>query len=341
MTEKIEKNMMRERAKPMKPITDEMWKEVNEHNRFIFNEYFASASDLSIDTIKQYKSALKIFFWWVNMTLGNIPLYKIKKRHFLQYMTFLTNHGLSSSGLNLKKYALSSLCNFVEMNIIDDRDFEKDYERFRHLTRGAKPVPKNKVYDKIPVTKEEYNKLIEILLEKENYLGLAWTATAFNVGARRSEITQFKTEILDYDFKVDSKGEEQNYILTHYVRGKGASRDGKPVRYMINNEALKYMKMWVEHRDYDSEYIFNTKYDGKIKPVSRSWANSFCQNVLSYIAGRRINPHLFKASCITYLLETGKSMKAVSKHVAQHNQTSTTENFYDLRSDEDEMNSIF
>ena len=63
--------------------------------------------------------------------------------------------------------------------------------------------------------------------------------------------------------------------------------------------------------------------------------------VLSPIVKRRINPHLFKSSCITYLLEKGVDLKVVSKYVAQHNDTSTTSNFYDLRDFEEEKNKIF
>ena len=81
---------------------------------------------------------------------------------------------------------------------------------------------------------------------------------------------------------------------------------------MINLEALKYMKLWVENRPYESEYIFAVKYGGEIKPISETWANALCQNVLSEICGRRINPHLFKASCVTYLLESGVELSLVS-----------------------------
>ncbi|AIK46770.1 hypothetical protein DJ95_1612 [Bacillus atrophaeus subsp. globigii] len=40
--------------------------------------------------------------------------------------------------------------------------------------------------------------------------------------------------------------------------------------------------------------------------MSESWADDFCSDVLTDILSRRINPHLFKASCITYLLEVKK-----------------------------------
>ena len=164
---------------------------------------------------------------------------------------------------------------------------------------------------------------------------MAWVATAFNTGARRSEIIQFKTEILNYPML-----EGQNYVMSHTVMGKGRA-GGKPVEYMINTEVLKYMKLWIEKRDYEHEYIFTTKYDGKIDKMSESWANTFCSDVLSDIIGRRINPHIFKASAITNLLEQGVPMNLVSKYVAQHNDISTTQSFYDLRDFEEEKGQIF
>jgi integrase len=122
--------------------------------------------------------------------------------------------------------------------------------------------------------------------------------------------------------------------------GKGSS-GGKPLRYMVNKDALHYMRLWVENRKYESEYIFVTKYAGVIKPISRNWANRFCKEILSPILKKRVHPHMFKASCITHLLEIGKDLKLVSKYVAQHENTSTTSGFYDLRSFEEEKNSIF
>ncbi|MCO8148472.1 hypothetical protein NHM07_07830 [Bacillus subtilis] len=48
---------------------------------------------------------------------------------------------------------------------------------------------------------------------------------------------------------------------------------------MINFEALKYMRLLVENRGYESEYIFSTKYGGEVKQASKSWAGYFCSNV--------------------------------------------------------------
>ncbi|MGZ9868112.1 tyrosine-type recombinase/integrase [Priestia endophytica] len=333
MSKRIEKNMLRERAKPLPEVTDERWSKVNDDYRMLVEE-FISVQNHSPQTKKQYISGLKQFGWYICDSMNNKPLYKITKRDVLRYISYLRdNRKLSSSALSFKKACVSSLCNYIE-NVVADED--ENYKTFRNFTRGLPAIPKNKVYEKVKVTYDEYKEMMKVLEGDENYLGMAWLATAFNVGARRSEIIQFKTEILDYPFPEDA-----TFIYSHNVRLKGAGEDGKIEPYMINKEALEYMKLWVEKRGYDCEYIFSTKYGTDGKQMSKSWADYFCTNILSDILGRRINPHLFKASCVTYLLEMGVKLELVSKYVAHHEAVGTTISHYDLRDFEEEKNQIF
>lgn len=330
--EEIEMNTLRDRAKKADVVTDEMWNTVSEEHRFLTEEYLDVSTHLSERTKIQYESGLRHFFWWVHEVLNDKPLNKISKRDFMRYMSFLSNRGLSSSAMSFKKSAVSAFNIHIE-NIIAEDD-EENYGMFRNFTKGLQPIPKNEVYSKEAVTRDEYQLMMDTLMDDENYLGVAWVATAFNTGARRSEIVQFKTEILSYDIP-----ENQNYVMTHTVMGKGRG-GGKPIQYMVNKEALKYMKLWIEKRGYEHEFLFTTAYDGNGQ-MSDTWANHFCTNVLSDIVGRRINPHIFKASAITYLLEQGVPMQMVSKYVAQHDDVSTTQQFYDLRDFEEEKSNIF
>lgn len=332
---KIKKNMLRDRAKKLPEITDEMWQHVNDELRTIVDEFIA-VQNFSPATKRQYQSGLRQFGYYVYQSMNNKPLYKLTKRDILRYLSYLRdNRKLSSSAQSFKKACVSSMFNYIENVIADDEDF-KEYRSFRNLTRGLPPIPKNKVYDKVKITFNEYKDMMDVLEKDENYLGMAWLATAFNVGARRSEIIQFKTEILDYPIP-----EGKTFVYSHNVRLKGQGDDGKVEPYMINLEALKYMRLWVENRGYESEYIFSTKYGGEVKQASKSWADYFCSNVLSDILQRRVNPHIFKASCVTYLLESGVDLKLVSKYVAHHEDVSTTIAHYDLREFEEEKNKIF
>lgn len=331
----INKNMLRERAKKLPEVTGEMWSQVNGEYREIVEE-FISVQNHSPETKKQYTSGLKQFGWYIKDSMNNKALYKVTKRDFLRYISYLRdNRKMSSSGMALKKACVSSLCNYIENVIVGEEDYD-DYKLFRNFTRGLPPIPKNKVYEKVKVTYDEYQEMMKVLENDENYLGMAWLSVAFNVGARRSEIKQFKTEIANYPFPDDA-----NFIYTHNVRLKGAGEDGKVEPYMINREALEYVRMWLDKREYDHEYIFTVKHMGKPVQMSSGWSDYFCTNVLSDILGRRINPHLFKASCITYLLESGVKLELVSKYVAHHNDVSTTIQHYDLRDFEEEKNQIF
>lgn len=327
----IEKNMLRNRSKGLNPISDEMWGKVCRHNRDLVKEFLDSNKHLSNTSLKQYKSALRQFFYFIFKELDNKPMYKITKRNFIKYFSFLQENNLSSSALKLKKSAVSALCIYIE-NIIAEE--EEDYENFRNFTKAIKDIPTNRVYNKLPMTIEEYEKCVEYLLEKEKYLGLAWLSMAFYSGARKKELRQFKTEIVNYEKKPN-----QNFYETHIVYGKGRA-GGKPIKYMFNDEAMKYAKLWVDNRDYESEYLFSTKYKGKINEISDGWANDFCQNVLSKICMRRINPHILRASACTRLLQEGKDFKAVSKLIMHHSNSDVT-GLYDLRDDDEAKNTLF
>lgn len=326
--EKVELNMVRERALSLPPVTDEMYNACNSETREIIEEFFANKPQLSPDTVTQYKSGLRQFVYWLYTSCNDKPLYKIKKRDFVRFMSYLTNRGMSSSGLKFKKSACSSLCGYILDNIVDDEDME-EFSRFRNFTTAYKDIPLNYVYEKIPISEEEYKTLKEVLLEEENYMALAWVVCAFNCGARRGGIVQFKVDAIK-----DGIPEGKTFVLSNKVREKGRSKDGKICTYMLNQECIDYINLWLEHRGYEHDYIFTTRYGGEIKPASKEWASNMCQDVLSDILGRRINPHLFKASAATNLLEKGKDLKMVSKYVCQHNSVETTLKFYDLRKEE-------
>lgn len=329
----VNKNMIRERALKLPEVTDEMYNVCNKETRDLVQEYFDNNPQLSPDTKKQYWSCLRQFVHWVNISCNDKPLYKMSKRDFNRYMSFLVNRGMSSSGLGLKKSAVSTLCNYIE-NVVSEDD--EKYETFRNITKGFNKIPKNHVYEKIAITEQELELILETLKEDENYMGICWVTCAFYCGARRGGLRGFKSELATYTIP-----EDKTFVLTHFLREKGSGLDGNVTKYMLNQRCLDTIKQWVEVRGYEHEYLFTTKYCGSIKRVSKEWANDFCTNTLSDILSRRVTPHLFKGSSVSYYLEKGHDIKVVSKHIAHHKDISTTMNFYDLRSQDDEANELF
>lgn len=338
----IEQNQLRERAKKMDDITDERWDKVDkEDNVYIMDEYFASMSHLSPATRVQYESGIKIFLVWNAEHNRNKKLYQITKRDFMKYMTYLIDHGLSSSAIKFKKSSVSSLCIFIESVLIDEMD---DYKNFRNFTQNLPTkVNGNSVYEKKLVTKAEYNQMMKVLEEKGDLRGMCWLNLAFTTGARRGELRQFTNDILEKPFEVDKDGNELNFKMTDYIRGKGQGRDGKQVRFMVGIESFKYIEPLVKQnrKKSKSKFLFANTYSGKTSAVSLSWANDFCRRILSPIVGRRINPHLFKASAITHQLMSGKDLKAVSKYIGQHESVDLTLSRYNLQDDDEARNDLF
>ncbi len=328
--------MLRERAKKLPDVTDEMWSQVDPLYKEAVEEFLQSAQ-LSKQSEKQYISALKQFGWFIKNSANNKPFNKIKKRDAIRYLNYLrVDRGMSSSGINLKKSAVSSLCQYIENYWVDDytdNNGELIFETFRNFMQGLPPVLKTQTYDKVKISKEEYDIMMQALESDEDYLGMAWLAVAFNVGARRSEIVQFKTSILSQEFK---KGGYKKHLP---IRGKGRGEEGKRLEYLFYPEALRYIELWIEKRGYDHEYIFTIGDKENPRVMNASWANYFCENTLSHILGRRIQPHIFKASCITYLLEQGVKMKIVSKYFAHHESTETTE-IYNLSDDAEALEEL-
>lgn len=335
MTKKIEKNTLRERAKKLPDITSDMWAKVNLEYKQLTEEFIKNQG-LSPKSQIQYESVIRQFGWYMHTQLRDKPFSKITKRDFLNYISYLReDRKMSSSAIGIRKSVISSFCNYIENIIVGEEDFEH-YDKFRNFTRGLPAIPKTQTYDKIKVTRNEYLYMMEELEKREHWLGMAWLATAMNVGARRAEIIQFKSSLVADDFPTDSP-----HIMTPLIRGKGRGVDGKPVQYMVNYDAYKYMKLWIEKRGYEHEYIFTTKHNGEYQVMDESWADYFCSTTLSDMLGRRINCHIFKASAITALLEANVPIELVSKFVAQHSDVSVTMKHYDLRDFEEEKNSIF
>ena len=344
--QEINKNQLRERAKKLRDVDEERWSKVSEHNKYIMEEYFASMSNLSEATVVQYKSAMRIFFVWNEENnrgkegIGK-EIYEITKRDFMKYITFLTNHGLSSSAIKLKKSAVSSLCNFIELILSEEME---EYKTFRNFAEKLpSQVSSTVTYNKKVVTKTEYKKMMKVLEETEDYRGMCWLNLAFTTGARRGELRQFTRDILTTPYEVDKDGNELNFKMTGYIRGKGSGREGKKIRFMISRDSMKYIEKLIESEKgkHKSKYLFVAYYQNKTKMVSLSWGNDFCRRILSPIVGRRINPHLFKATAITNLIEAGHDIKAVSRHIGHHESVDLTLSRYNLQDDSEERNNLF
>lgn len=336
-------------AKHSDEITDEMWQKVNPFNRDLVDEFLDYKVELSEQSKKQYRSGLRIFFWWVKEHLNNKQCIEIRKKEFVRYLNWLTNRGLSESGIKIKKSIISSFCNYIV------EYYEEEYPTFRSfVTSSMKVVKTGYVHEKAPLTPTEYEDLCKKLEEMEEWQKLAWVKFSYSTGCRRAESRQLLKEVIDYPIVkkeitvADENGKEKTvtskYYLTHTIRCKGASIVGKQRKLKFSEDVMKALKKWIKVRgDDDCPYMFVTKSkNGKTKQVSDGTFNEWCSGLFTNLVGRRVHPHLFRESIATNLVVYEHKSAKVAQKLLGHNDVTTTENHYIIMSeDNDESDEAF
>lgn len=329
----------------MEEITDEKWSLVDSENRKIVEEYLEQSIQLSDHTLKQYTSALRIFFYWIYENAGNKKFYEIKSKDFLFYQNYLSKIGMSSSGIRLKRSAVSSLNNYIEVF------YQDEYPMFRNYINKGIPTPKQKfINKKEPLTMEEYNNLCSELEKRELWQHLAYLKFSFSSGARRSEVAQLLKDVVNYEPKIktisvlnDGVVEERvsKYYLTHNIRCKGSSKEGKIRQLAFDEEAMEAIKKWIAFRGEDNcEYVFISGSGDTSKKISVETFNFWCRTIFEEIVGRRVHPHLIRETrATTLVVEQGKDIE-VAKKLLGHESSATTE-IYVIRDEEDNADEAF
>jgi len=326
--------------KKIEEVTDEFWEnEVNEINKEIIED-FLSQQHLSPKTLKQYKSALRIFAKWVHDYARNKDIPDLKPRDALKYQNWLIEKGLSPSGIKFKRSAVSSLCGFIEVYYNDE------YPMFRNIFTKAIPnVAKSPVKEKKPLTTKEIDKLVDYLTKKEEWQKLAWVLFTYSTGCRREESRQLLTEVVTYEKHKDKHGNEKPYYVTHNIRAKGKGREGKIRKFAFDEKAMRAIKKWLEYRksifpDDDCPYVFVRKAKDGYKQLSANAFNLWCKQFSEILGGRPVHPHLFRSSRATNaVVEDGKSVESVQALLG-HESSSTTQ-IYIVKDNSDELDELF
>lgn len=323
-------------------VTAQFWNnKILPENRIIIEE-FLEQGELSLKTIEQYESALKIFARWVHencLPLGEAKITDLKPRDARKYQNWLINQGLGNSSVKFKRASVSSLCSYIEEMYVDE------FPHFRNIfTKGIKNVGTEKVKEKVPLTSREIARLVEVLTEREEWQKLAYLLFTYSTGCRREESRLLRTEVVDYDYHVTAKGETKNYYKTHKIRCKGSGRVGKIRQFEFGNDAMEAIKKWVAERkenypDDDCEYVFVSKTKEGYRQVSPNTFNTWC-DYFGKIIGKKVHPHLLRSSRATIsVVEEGHDIKSLQKLLG-HNSSTTTE-IYIVRDDDEGLDDLF
>lgn len=332
-------------AKKQQEISDEQWASINPKNKKMVEEFLRESTQLSSQTLSQYESALKIYFYWIKENAEDKDFDKIKSRDFLLYQNFLTRRGMSSSAVRLKRAAVSSLNQYVE-SFFEELNFRN------YISKKIAPPPQAFVHEKEPMTLEEYHHMCEVLEKAEMWQHLAYLKFTFSTGCRRGESVQLLKEVINYEkntkiikIKDDDGNEvekEACYYVTHKIRCKGRGKEGKVRVFQFDDEAMQAIKKWIEVRgDDECEHVFVSKSkDDKVKQLNPATFNLWSKSVFEKILGRRFHPHILRESrATTLVVEQGRDIKVAQKLLG-HESSETTQ-IYVIRDDEDMSNEAF
>lgn len=329
--------------KRLDAVTQEQWEEVNEFNRNLVESFLSDSVELSPKSKKAYESNLKIWFVWVKDHLNNKQQIDIKPLEYKRFQNWMVNRGCSSSDTNNKRAAISSLNGYIEIYYHDE------YPTFRNfINKSIKRPPKNIVREKIPLTKEEFHHLVEVLRERNEYQMVAYVLFTFDAGCRREESRQLTKDIITFEPIIkkkitrDEDGNEVETDVKMYYTRPIRCKGGKIRKLVFGEEAMDAMKKWIEVRGNDDcPYMFVTKYGGEIRQIGETTFNNWFTNTISPIVGRSLHPHSLRASRATQaVVEDGKDVESV-RQLLGHEDSSTTMNFYIVRDEDDAVDDLF
>jgi len=328
-------------------VSDEQWNLVNPKNRKMAEEFLRESVQLSPQTLKQYSSAIKIYFLWVKDNLEDKNFYDIKSRDFLMYQNFLVRRGLSSAAIRLKRSVISSFNGYIELY------YQEEYPMFRnYINKKIAPPPPALVRTKEPPNLAEIEMICEELEKQERWQLIAYLRFSFSTGARRNEVRQLLKEVVHYEPKVSivevksengiiEKKESRSYI-THIIRCKGRGIEGKKRTLQFDEKTMKAIKKWLEIRgEDDCPYVFVIRsIEGNWHQVAESTFNIWSEKFITPILGRRFHPHAIREARATSLvIEQGKDIKVAQKLLGH--ESSTTTEIYVINKEKDDSDEAF
>lgn len=253
-------------------VTEEKWQEVNKKNKELMEDWkeYLFSVDRSPNTIEQYMNDLKIFFVWAMENIDNKFFVELTKKDVMKFQNYLLNKlQLSPARIRRIKSTLSSMSIYIE-NILDD-----EYENYRNIINKIPNPVLEPVREKTVLQDEDVQKILDTLVEKEQYQQACLFALAAFSGARKSELLRFKVEYFNPENIVYGL-----YKTPEKIKTKGRGSNGKMLhKYVLVNDFSPYLDMWLQERDkkgLSSEYLFVDEKD-ELLPISTvdSWTNLF------------------------------------------------------------------
>lgn len=255
---------MPRKTKQNKICTPELLEQVNADNKQLISDFLSYLKSVqkSETTRRGYENDLEIWTVWNLQFNKNKFFCDLTKRNVVAYQDWLLNtNGNSPARVRRLKSTLSAMGNYVE-TVLDE-----EYPDYRNIINKI-PAPVNEaVREKTVFTDEQLQTLLDTLMGSKQYQKACAVALAMCSGARKSELTRFKT----WFFNDENIIYGSLYKTPEKIKTKGRGINGKQIyKYVLAKEFKPYFDAWMKQRDelgIESEWLL----------VSKSTDGNWCQ----------------------------------------------------------------
>lgn len=312
--------------------------QVNPENTYLENEFMdiLASANKSKETIKQYRANLHVFWCWNLEHNNNMAFPKISKRHFVKWQNHCINElGWSPKRVRTVKATLSSLSNAIE-SYLDD-----EYPDFRPVIRKIESPPDEAVRTKTILKMEDFQPVLDKLIENKEYMKACVLAIALFSGRRKAELTRFKVSYFNDENLICGGA---LYKTPEKMRTKGRGKNGKLLDvYILAKQFKPYFDLWMEERarlGIESDWLFPKYQDGKWhdEKINTSLIDSYTRS-FERILGKPIFPHLFRSIFVTHLLDQNLPEDVVQMIIGWSSKEMISH--YDLRNNDSKLEKFF
>lgn len=309
------------------------WAEVNNYNKRMMKDFELEMKSkrMADGTIRQYMNDLRILFIYIYDELDNVPIHKLKKKHFRNYSIWLQEKDLSPRRVNRLLSAMRSMLAFAE----EDDEYEDDIEV--NYAAKVKGIKNEDVREIIFLEMEEIDILRNYFIEKEMWFEATLISMLIDTGARKNEIKQIEKDTVTPEGK-----------FTNIVVGKR----NKKFRLLYNRYTKETVVKYLEQRGEDnikSLWVKNGKVvdEDDLYYIVCSW-----REILFSLTGtfKKFNVHSFRHSAAE-LLRTGEHYICKQMNdkkfelneirlLLNHESVATTEGYLKDRSEEELLNAF-
>lgn len=239
-------------------VTPKKLEKCNKKNLELTEDFldYLKSIDRADTTIRQYRNDLNIFWCWNLEENNNKDFIQITKREFAKMQRHcLEKWGWGSQRVRRFKSTISSLSNYIE-NILDD---EEEYVGYRSSIKKIESPAKAATRIKTVFKMEELQCLLDHLVADGEYMKACVIALCIYSGRRKAEIPRFKVSYFD-DENVKFGG--AMWKTNEPVKTKGRGKGKFIELYVLRNQFLPYLNLWLEERDrlgIESEWLFPRK----------------------------------------------------------------------------------